>query len=349
MNIVIVSHLVEPSKGKPFLVPPEAPTFGFSGYSFLYPDHPTYHIQPGDLRKHLKTHEVDVVFFNPMSVIEPIREMIDLARSIAGLPSAPIFLSLDCDVSSHWLLYHPVITQAYLDLFAAVDFVACRTDYATRVTQELVDTPVFWMPEPSTAITDLADWQRAGAAKRDLIVTPTALCSAYNTQRNAMVNHAVCKAMAREYPQYRYVSLSRYDPAIYSHTLGEAKETDILSRIQHKAEVWTGFTHLDIYDMFRRTKLMVNMDHEPSMGHWQLDSAAFGVPTLCTEFTSGGRQLFPTTRLFAYGLEDALSHARRLLSDQAHWDVESARAQEACSFFHADNIRQMFEEGMGIG
>ena len=347
MHIVIVSGLVADS-GPPFPVPAMTPTFGFSGYSFLYPEHVTYHVHPKMLRKHMKRYPVDVVMFNPMSPIEPTRAMTDLASALGGRRKSPIFVTLDSDISSHWLLYHPAITDAFLDLFAACDFVICRNDYAVPITQEHTPTPVFWLPEPSTAKTDLRVDELEGFANRNLIIGPSALCSAYNTQRNAMVNHAVMKALMREEPDWRYIVLAR-DNVAYLEELGGANEPDILRKIGLGAEVWTGFTHLDIYDMFRRAKLMINLDHEPSMGHWQLDAAAFGVPTICTAYTCGGRKLFPNTQVFAYDFAGTLEHANRLLTDEAAWAAESARARKACEFFHADSLRQMFEDGLGIG
>jgi len=349
MNSVLVSGLRSAKDRKPFPVPPETPTFGFSGYAFLYPEAEFHHVHPRAYHRLTKRLDVDIVLFNPTSHMAPLLDMAVLARELRESGNAPVMVCLDGDICSHWMKYYPTIVAGFLDLFSASDFVACRNDYAVGVTQALTKTPAFWLPEVSTAVTDLSEAQRTGRPDKELVLAPASLATTYNTHRNVLGNHAVMIALREEFPDYRYVVLSRDDGLATNKELGNMTEVELLESIGLDAEVWTRFTHTDIYETFRNTKLMVNLDYETTMGHWLLDSAAFGVPALATEWTCGGRKLFPRTQAFPFDVGAAVDHGRRLLADPNAWEEESRKVKADSMFFHGDNVRDMLEEGIGVG
>jgi hypothetical protein len=256
---------------------------------------------------------------------------------------------LDGDICGHWLHWHPIITDALLELFRACDYVACRLRTLQQVTRVLVDTPVFWLPEVATSLTLLSEEERIGGdIERPIILSPTAHCDTYNSHRSAMLNHAVMRVLAGRFDEYRYVVLSKGVGEAYSHTLGRITELGLTSTFGSQPEVWTGYTHFDLYELFRRTKLMVNLDYETTMGHWLLDAAAFGAPAVCSDFTSAGREVFDQTSVHPYNVDEAVEVASGLLGDSAAWERESARVVERVQFAHASQVRVLFEEGLGV-
>ncbi len=95
--------------------------------------------------------------------------------------------------------------------------------------------------------------------------------------------------------------------------------------------------------------LWVNLDERYTWGRYVLDAAALGVPIVTTRSTGHGQVLFPhTTVETAFAVDDALHHARSLLSDSGLYADVAAYAQEHIWQYDAPLIVQTLYRHLGI-
>lgn len=348
MNIVTISPLAQSYETEPYWLRPDIRVFGHGAYALLYPKERFYYINPFDVERFFSEYSVDVVMFNPTSDYRHLTEMVNVAKGLKDYPK----LCLDSDQTSYWLFWYPVITRETVELFRACDGVLCRDERQVSFVETLAGVRAMFLPEVSSLATFIPYPQTRDWEEHTTVLLPITHCGTYNTRRFAMGNYALAKRLQETLPETEFRVLANTD-GISLPELGAIKEKELLGLLDME---WMSLVSLipgsryELAQEFEKVRLFLNLDFEPAMGHWQMDAACFGVPAICSDWTTGGRYLHPDTCFHPYDLRRAFERAFLLMTDRGAWEAESLRVWEASKQFSASSVRSTFEANLrGLG
>lgn len=332
MDIAIVAPTANDDS---FLIPPNSEVRGYAAFACLFPEDKTFNVSPNGFEK--IADKVDIVMFIPGADPVFIKQMIEIAITFSGKT-----LVQDSDPPTGWLDWFPLVTIDTLKLFDVCDVVVTHGESMVDVIQCLTQTPVAHLAEPSY----LASYKKS-TPHGHLVLSVTTHCATYNSNRNAMVNYAILNQLN---------DIDGYSIGVIQNKMEadagdmHIKEYEILKQIGFDAHFRIPYApnRYKMFQLFERLGLMINMDYTNSIGHWQIDAAAMGVPMVCTSFPDASQRLFPELCFSPYDVTAAAAAAKRILTDSAYRKHILDYAFEAVDFYSFEQTRNRLCDIIGI-
>ena len=322
VRIAIVSGI----GGEPRKLTLNSSVRGFCAFACLPGD--VYHMNPDAF-----DWDYDAVIIIMTSTPELLSKMAEIARSFKGIK-----LVLDSDPPLEWLSWFPSLSMEAIEIYRMCDGTLCHHRMQPPLLRFVTDKPAFYVPEPSWLASHKIS---PDEGERDIILIPRTHCSGHNTRRNTLINYLILKGIQEE------TGIKAIACGSESCGAGDlwTDEYDLIRQIGVDVEIVNPETREEMFELYKRAVLMINMDCTFCVGHWLVDAAASGIPAICSPFPDAS-QCFPLTQAHPLDVERGVELGLRLLRDERFRRTVISTAWKKVDIYSFSEVRKRWSELM---
>jgi len=275
--------------------------------------------------------DYDAVIIIMTSTPHLLSRMVGIAREFDGLK-----LVQGSDPPLEWLFWFPSLSGGAIEIYRLCDGVMCHHRKQPALLRFITPKPVEYVPEPSWLASHRIP---PDEGSRDIILLPRTHCSGHNSRRNTLANYLVLKGI-QERTGIKAVACGRDECGA-----GElrANEYDLIRQLGIDVEIVNPRTREEMFELYRRAALMINMDCTFCVGHWLIDAAAAGIPAICTPLPDAS-QCFPFTQVHPLDAERGVEIGIRLLEDDGFREKVVQTAYSAVRIYSFEEVRRRWSE-----
>jgi hypothetical protein len=324
-------------------------------YAHMFPDHDTHLVHPWHAEEHLRERPTDLCLIHTTALLDDTTATLRWARALTEIPLAerPVVALLGSDPPGGWLHWGAATVEVMLALMSTVDVVCERVSGHVGMTEALTDTPVEWVREPSNSATYVDhDTDPSG---RYWLLVPRAVSNQGVWSRAAVLNYAVAKRVGEILPPVRLGVIHSWGLDINAE-MAVQRELGVLMDLSHPGHdgAWGPWVptepefreHLGV--RLRKARAVVNLDMTTAVGHWQVDTASYGVPAVVGGTTGAGPELYGSTTVWQpHDVKQAVELVVALFADDGLWLDVSRAAKAGTAPYAASAVGARFSEVAG--
>jgi len=267
---------------------------GFLAYACLGD---TWHVSPEAFDGNYDV-AIIIITSNP----ERQAKMVEIAREFKGIK-----LVIGSDPALDWPFWFPTLSLNAIEIFRLCDGVMNHHRLQEPILRSVTSKPIEYVPEPSWLASNKIP---PDEGSREFILLPRTHCSGYNSFRNTLTNYLILKGIQERTGAKAIVCGSIRCSA------GELKadEYDLIKRLGIDAAIVNPQNRGEMFELYKRVMLLINMDCTFCVGHWLIDAAAAGIPAICTPIPDAA-QCYPATQVHPFDVEKAIELGVRLIED----------------------------------